>query len=97
MVGDDGVIRAKRIELVDDEGNARVIVDGTGLTEGFVGIVARGEDGTASTLSLGVGGPGPYLRLSYGRAYVEASFGADGNPIVSTRDTGGEEHRITPE
>lgn len=95
-------IRARRIELVDDEGNPRVIIDGAGFTEGFVGIVARGEDGTTSTLTLGIGspgpyGPGPYLRLSHGKAHVEVGFGADGNPIVSTRDIGGEEHPITPE
>lgn len=98
MVEDDGVIRAKRIELVDEDGDARVIIDGSGFDYGFVGIAARGEDGTTTTFTLGAADPtGPYLRLEHGGAFVTVGFDPNGKPLVSTREAGGEERRITPE
>jgi hypothetical protein len=92
---EEGVIRARRIELVDANGDARVLIDGEGLVDGFVGIVVTGEDGPVSSFTLGVGGSVPYLHMVYGGATATVTFGADGSPMVNVRDAGGEDHRIT--
>ena len=50
---EEGVIRAKKIELEDGDGNARAMLDGEGLADGFVDLVVNGGDGRVAAITLG--------------------------------------------
>lgn len=98
-------IRARRIELYDDQGRRRVVLEGGGHIEGqdvHPGLVVLGPDSSAAplpsaTLILGHENGLPYFLLNTDAgAAVMITFGEQGQPRIALRDEDGNERTIEP-
>jgi hypothetical protein len=95
---EDETIRARRIELYDDQGRRTVALEGggDGTQPGFVLLGPEGRDGgpaTIAMLSLRLDAA-PYLLLHGGRGAVLITFGEGGEPRIALRDEDGNERVI---
>ncbi len=64
--------------------NARAMLAGEGLTDGFVDLVVNGQDGPIAALALGVYGSVPVLHMNHvGGGSVTVTFGRVGNPMIN--------------
>jgi hypothetical protein len=90
------VIRAKRIELVDDNGDTRMVLHAAGGSETFdVGLGMLGPDSPRTTLTLGFHRGFPHLLLAdVGGSTISVSFNRDGTPTIRLRDADGNEKII---
>jgi hypothetical protein len=92
----EDMIRARRIELLDDEGNVSVILKGE--AEGRAGLLISTPEGGAPTTTIGLdrasGNPFIYMH-SGGKASIFATFEA-GEARVRLKNEDGTEVTIAP-
>jgi hypothetical protein len=95
MIEED-VIKAKRIELTDDNGDTRVVLHAAGGSETFdVGLGMLGPDGPRTGLTLGFHRGFPHLLLTdVSGSNISVSFNRDGTPTIRLRDAEGNEKII---
>ena len=101
MYYSEDVIRAKRFELVDDEGNLRAVFTANpgGTGDELIGMHIANNEGN-SVVFIGVDPTlnAPFLTLRDGagsRGAVFASVTSEGYPAVTLRDGDGDEQIIT--
>ena len=92
----EDIIRARRIELLDDEGNVSVILKGE--AEGRAGLLISTPEGGAPTTTIGLdrasGNPFIYMQ-SGGKASIFATIDA-GEARVRLKNEDGTEVTIAP-
>lgn len=91
-------IRARSIELVDENGNPSLKLDGGG-GEREPGIIIYGPNGTESSIGILVRRENgmPYIMASTAQGtVVQFTFNPDGTPVVNLRDQDGDHRTITP-
>jgi hypothetical protein len=92
----EDVIRARRIELLDDEGNVSVVLEGE--AKGQAGLLISTPEAAAPTTTIGInrasGNPFIYMH-SGGKASIFATFEA-GEARVRLKNEDGTEVTIAP-
>jgi hypothetical protein len=98
----ESLIRTRRIELVDDQGNLTAVLDG-GETEegvrGFAGVSLYGPEGpnSAATITMHGKSGNPTIHLyTVGGASIIITFTEDGRPAMRTVTEEGTSTDIVP-
>jgi hypothetical protein len=92
----EDVIRARRVEQLDDEGNVSVVLEGE--AKGRAGLLVSTPEAGAPTTTIGIdrASGNPFIRMhSGGRASIFASFEA-GEAIVRLKNEDGTTLTIAP-
>ena len=84
----EDVIRTRRIELLDDEGNVSVILEGE--SRGQAGLlISNPEAGATTTIGIDRASGNPFIRMhSGGRASIFATFEAGEASVRLTNEDG---------
>lgn len=99
---DQDTIRARCIELYDDQGQRRVVLEGGGDGVHPVIVVLgppdeEGNPSSVATLILGQENALPYFLLNTGGgAAIMITFGEEGQPRIAMRGEDGSERLIEP-
>jgi hypothetical protein len=92
----EDVIRARRIELLDDEGNVSVVLEGE--SKGQAGLLISHPEAGAATTTIGIdrASGNPFIRMhSGGQASIFATFEA-GEASLRLRNEDGTRLNIAP-
>ena len=98
------VVRTRRIELVDDEGNLVGVLDGgergEGGERGFAGLILYGPDAGTSAATIAMhresGKPSVHL-YTVGGGDIIVYFDADGRAVVRMENEDGTVRELTPQ